>query len=73
LQNEIRAGAIGRGGGVVSLTALLAAFLLLSHSAHAQTAALPLGGPHGIVKSANGELLEGDHGFLRVSASDSVD
>ena len=50
---------IGRGRGVISLTALLASFLLLSHAAHAQTAAQLLGGPHGIVKSANGELLEG--------------
>jgi hypothetical protein len=50
---------IGRGRGVISLTALLASFLLLSHAAHAQTAAQLLGGPHGIVKSAKGELLEG--------------
>ena len=49
---------IGRGRGVISLTAL-ASFLLLSHAAHAQTAAQLLGGPHGIVKSANGELFEG--------------
>ena len=47
------------GRGVVLPAALLASCLLLSHAAQAQTAAQLLGGPHGVVKSANGELLEG--------------
>src|SRR5262252_6251299 len=50
---------IGRGRGVGLPTAVLASFLLLSPSAHAQTAAQLLGGPHGVVKAANGNLLEG--------------
>jgi virginiamycin B lyase len=49
----------GRGRAVVSLTAILTSFLLLSHAARAQIAAQLLGGPHGVVKSANGQLLEG--------------
>src|SRR5215469_15208899 len=47
------------GRGVVLPAALLASCLLLSHAAQAQTAAQLLGGPHGVVKSVNGELLEG--------------
>jgi len=50
---------IGRGRGLLSPAAVLASFLLLSHAAQAQTASQLLGGPHGVVKSANGELLEG--------------
>jgi virginiamycin B lyase len=50
---------IGRGRGMLSSAALLAAFLLLAQAAQAQSVAQLLGGPHGVVKSANGALLEG--------------
>src|SRR6516165_4271874 len=50
---------IGRGRWLLSPTAVLASFILLAQVAHAQTASQLLGGPHGVVKSANGELLEG--------------
>jgi virginiamycin B lyase len=50
---------IGRGRGMLSPAALLAAFLLLAQAAQAQSVAQLLGGPHGVVKSANGALLEG--------------
>src|SRR5215469_9902958 len=50
---------IGRGSGLLSPAVVLASFLLLSIAAHAQSATQLLGGPHGVVKSANGELLEG--------------
>jgi len=50
---------IGRGRGLLSPAVVLASFLLLSLAAHAQSATQLLGGPHGVVKSANGELLEG--------------
>src|SRR5712671_3861709 len=50
---------IGRGRGMLSSAALLAAFLLLAQAALAQSVAQLLGGPHGVVKSANGALLEG--------------
>jgi virginiamycin B lyase len=50
---------IGRARGVLLPTALLASFLLLAQAAQAQSVAQLLGGPHGIVKSANGVLLEG--------------
>ena len=50
---------IGRGRWLLSPTAVLASFILLAQAAHAQTASQLLGGPHGVVKSANGELLEG--------------
>jgi virginiamycin B lyase len=44
---------------MLSPAALLAAFLLLAQAAQAQSVAQLLGGPHGVVKSANGALLEG--------------
>jgi len=50
---------IGCGRGLLSPAVVLASFLLLSLAAHAQSATQLLGGPHGVVKSANGELLEG--------------
>jgi len=50
---------IGRGRGMLSPAALLAAFLLLAQAVQAQSVAQLLGGPHGVVKSANGALLEG--------------
>jgi virginiamycin B lyase len=50
---------IGRGRGMLSPAALLAAFLLLAQAAQAQSVAQLLGGPHGVVRSANGAPLEG--------------
>jgi virginiamycin B lyase len=44
---------------MLSPAALLAAFLLLAQAAQAQSVAQLLGGPHGVVKSANGAPLEG--------------
>jgi virginiamycin B lyase len=50
---------IARGRMIASMIAILASFLLLSQAADAQAPAHLMGGPHGVVKSANGEALEG--------------
>ena len=50
---------IGRGRWMLSPAAWLASFLLLAQAAQAQSVAQLLDGPHGVVKSANGALLEG--------------
>jgi virginiamycin B lyase len=44
---------------VISLTVILASFFLLAQAANAQAPARLTGGAHGVVKSANGEPLEG--------------